>query len=153
MAEGVDTLASIERLKFSDGTLALDLMGSAGSAAKFLGTVAGKASLQNASLVGQVVSMIDGGASVSQLASLVVDSGALASVAGGSDAVRVSQLLMRNVLGSDGDAAILDTLVGALNTGQFTQSSLIVTVMQLELVSVQIDLVGLSQSGLMFTSV
>lgn len=37
--EGIDQLHNIERLRFSDGSLALDLNGNAGTVAKILGAV------------------------------------------------------------------------------------------------------------------
>ncbi len=43
-SQGVDTLVSIERLKFSDTLLAIDLEGNAGTTAKILGSVFGKES-------------------------------------------------------------------------------------------------------------
>ena len=59
-AEGTDTLVNMERLKFSDTKVALDIGGNAGSTAKILGAVFGRASLTNKDYVGIGLGLLDG---------------------------------------------------------------------------------------------
>lgn len=148
--EGADTLINIERLAFSDQNLALDLSGSTGTAVKLLGALAGSASLQNKALVGQVIGLADQGLSLGDLAALAVSSGVAANLASGADNTSFAKLLMRNLLGSDSNTALLDALTGALSAGAFTQGTLLAAVAALDMNSVNIDLVGLTQSGVAY---
>ena len=50
-----DTLVNVERIQFSDTSLALDISGNAGQAAKILGAVFGPASVKDSDPVGIVV--------------------------------------------------------------------------------------------------
>ena len=51
-AEGVDTLINVERLRFADITVAIDINGAAGMTAKILGAVFGAAAVQNKEYMG-----------------------------------------------------------------------------------------------------
>lgn len=110
----------------------------------------GSAGLQNQALVGQIIGLTDGGLSVAGLADLAISSGAAASLAGGADNTAFVKLLMRGVLGSDTNTDVLNSLVGALGAGQFTQASLLATVADLDINTANIGLVGLAQNGLAY---
>lgn len=146
--EGTDTLEGIERLSFSDVKVALDLDGNSGLAALLIGALLGKASLQNKALVGTVVGLIDGGQTLADLSQLVVTTGVVASLAGGTGNDSFVRLLLRNVIGSDSNAGMVSSLTGLLDDGVFTHAAMLTTVAGLELNKAQIDLVGLGQSGL-----
>lgn len=65
-------LQSIERLKFTDGSLALDFDGHAGQVVKMLGAVFGKAAIVNKQWVGIALSLLDNGVSYEQLGASVM---------------------------------------------------------------------------------
>lgn len=149
-AEGTDTLVGIERLQFSDVRLAFDLDGNAGAAALVLGALAGKGMLQDRALVGQVLNLLDSGMSIASLTEMAVSSGIVATLAGGSGNTDFVKLLLRNVVGSDSEVPIIESLTGALDSGAFTQAGMLAAAAQLEANKVQIDLVGLAQTGLAY---
>lgn len=149
--EGTDTLTNVERLVFRDERVAYDTAGSAGAAALMLGAVAGKASLQNKALVGSVLNLVDAGANLSKLAELAVSSGIVANLAGGADNLSFAKLLMRNIMGSNPDAVVADTVAGLVTSGAYTQASLLTTAAALDLNKTNIDLVGLAQTGLTYS--
>jgi len=148
LLEGADVLYGVERLSFADGKMAYDINGNAGAAALIIGTVVGKAALKNKELVGNVIEMLDSGSTVIGISENIVNSGVIDSLAGGSDNVSFVKLLMRNVLGSDGDATVVNSLSSALDLGFATKSSMLATASQLDATKLQIDLVGLSASGI-----
>lgn len=149
-AEGADTLVNIERVAFTDQKLAFDLSGSAGDTALLMGALLGAASLQDKALVGSLLGLADGGLNLAALADLAVGSGVVATLAGGSSNADVARLLMRNVLGSDADSALVNALSGLVDSGAFTQAGLIAAAAGLDVNKLQIDLVGLGQAGLAF---
>lgn len=65
--DGSDLLTGVERLKFSDKTVAIDLDGNAGITAKIIGAVFGKAALTNPTYVGIGLSYLDRNVSYSDL--------------------------------------------------------------------------------------
>ena len=146
--EGVDTLKGIERLEFSDVKLAFDLDGSAGHAALLMGCVAGKASLQNKALVGNALAWIPDNSSLADVSQSLVNEGIVATVAGGADNTSLVKLLMRNVLGSDSDVALVNSLTSLIDTGAYSQASMLTAASQLDANKIQVDLIGLSQTGL-----
>ena len=146
--DGVDMLNGIERLEFSDVKLAFDLDGSAGHAALLMGCVAGKASLQNKELVGDVLAWIPDNSSLADVSQLLVNEGIVATVAGGTDNTSFVKLLMRNVLGSDSDVALVNSLTSLIDTGAHSQASMLTAASQLDANKIQVDLIGLSQTGL-----
>ncbi len=152
-AEGSDTLSNIERLYFSDERVAYDTTGSAGTTALMLGALTGKASLQNKALVGTVMGLVDGGMTLATLSDLAVANGIVSSLAGGADNTSFAKLLLRNVLGSDADTALVDTVAGLVTSGAYTQASLLTVAAGLDANKLNVDLVGLAQTGLSYTVV
>lgn len=146
--EGTDTLTGIERLAFSDVKVAFDMDGSAGTAAMMMGALLGKSSLQNKALVGTVLGLTDAGQTLADLSQLVVSNGISTSLAGGAGNDSFVRLILRNVLGSDSNGELVTSLTTLLDSGVFTQSSLLATAAGLDLNKAQIDLVGLGQTGL-----
>ena len=72
-SDDTDYLTNIERLKFSDKSIAIDLDGNAGTTAKILGAVFGKESVLNKSYVGIGLSFLDAGWTYDNLAGLALD--------------------------------------------------------------------------------
>ena len=148
--DGIDTLTGMERLAFGDVKVAFDLDGTAGTAAMLMGSLLGKASLQDKALVGTVLGMLDSGQTLADLSQLVVNNGIAATLAGGSSNGSFVKLLLRNVLGSDTNSHLVNSMTGLLDTGFFSKASLLTAVAQLDANKLHIDLVGLSQTGLEF---
>jgi Ca2+-binding RTX toxin-like protein len=101
--DGTDTLSDIERLRFSDGTLALDISGNAAQAFRIY--QAAFARTPDAGGVGFWTGQIDTGTTLQQVAASFIDSGEFRSLYGQSpsDASFVDALY-QNVLGRAADA-------------------------------------------------
>jgi hypothetical protein len=94
--EGRDTLDQVERLVFSDQSLAFDLDGAAGSTARILGAVFGREAVANPVFVGIGLSLLDQGSSLDALMQLALD----ARLGAGFSAAAEVQLLFQNLIGS-----------------------------------------------------
>jgi Ca2+-binding RTX toxin-like protein len=146
---GQDQLVDIERLAFTDRRVAFDLVGgSAGSAALTIGAVLGRAALADRGLVATVVGFYDDGLSIEVISDLLVGSGLMAALAGDASNAGMSRLLLRNLLNAEPDEALVTAIAGLVDIGAFTQASLLSTAIQLDINAVNVDLVGLSISGL-----
>lgn len=143
-AEGSDTLTNMERLKFSDMSVALDLTGNAGTTAKILGAVFGPEGLANRQYVGIGLQLLDAGMSYAALmqAALAAKLGASASN------TAVVNLLYTNVIGSAPGAADLALYKGLLDSGAMTQASLGVLAADTTFNTTRINLTGLAGTGI-----
>lgn len=72
--EGLDHITGVERIKFNNVNLALDLEGNAGSVAKIIGAVFGRSEIDNKELVGAGLNLIDNGMSISDIAQFALES-------------------------------------------------------------------------------
>lgn len=140
-------LTSIERLQFSDAKLALDLDGAAGQVAKLIGAVFGAASVQLADYVGIGLSLADGGKTYLELAQTALD----ARLGTGASNTAIVTLLYTNVVGAAPSATELAFYVGLLDSHSQTPASLTTMAADTDLNQTHIDLVGLTQTGLLFT--
>jgi Ca2+-binding RTX toxin-like protein len=147
--DGHDTLTNIERLQFSDQSIALDLDGHAGTVAKILGAVFGKEAVANAQYAGIFLKLLDDGMSYQDLMQLALDT---KLGTGFSNAAEVN-LLYQNLVGSQPSQADLDYWTGTLASGQYSQASLGVMAADLELNATNINLADLAKTGLNFTSI
>lgn len=143
-ANDSDSLVNVERVIFSDKKLALDLDGNAGLVAKLLGTVFGKDAVKVPEYVGIGLNLIDGGMSYSELMQLALNE---RLGAGFTNEAEVD-LLFTNLAGSLPSATDRATFAGAIAAGQFTQVSLAIEASNHELSTTNINLVGLSETGL-----
>lgn len=148
--DGTDTLANIERLKFADTNIALDIDGNAGSVAKILGAVFGKQFLANKDYVGIGLSLLDGGMSYADVVALAVRTDVFAQLAGSRSNTDFVNFVYKNVVGSLPGAAELNYFVNLLNTGTQTQASLALLACETDLNKLNIDLVGLANTGIEF---
>lgn len=139
-----DTLTSIERLEFTDVKLALDLSGNAGTAAKILGAVFGKASLSSREYVGTALNLLDNGMSYRSL----MDAALNAKLGAGADSAAVVNLLFNNIVGAAPSASDLATYTGLLNSGQLARADLAVSAADHALNAANINLVGLATTGI-----
>jgi hypothetical protein len=140
------TLASVQRLSFSDTNVALDLDGHAGQTARILGSIFGADSVSNRQYVGIGLNLLDGGMGYADLMSLALQV-RLGKQFSNADEVR---LLYRNLVGQDPAPSDLGYWTSALDSGQFSKASLAVAAAGLDLNAVNIDLMGLSHHGLDF---
>ena len=143
---GSDKLINVERLKFNDKSIALDLDGVAGIAAKVIGAVLGKTQVQNPIFVGIGLSYLDKGMSYSDL-------GALAMKAVGSttnDAV--VSTLWKNVVGFDASAEQKAPYIKMLTDGM-KFGDLVVLAADTSFNTTNINLVGLAQTGIEYIPV
>lgn len=143
--DGADTLLQIERFMFSDTSLAVDLDGNAGTVAKILGAVFGKSSVANKEYVGIGLHFLDDlNYSFNDLMQLAIN------VRLGTDttAAQVVDLLYTNVVGLAPDAATRKSFTDLLDNHTFTVASLGVLAAETELNKANINLVGLTQTGL-----
>lgn len=145
--EGTDLLIGVERLLFSDASVALDLDGHAGMAVKVLGAVLGREAVHDKSLVGVSLGLFDAGLSSDAVATVLIEASLGAAV---SDEAFVAKVY-HNITGMAPSDADLAYYVGLLRSGVHTQASLALLAAETEANKVNIDLVGLSHSGVEFT--
>jgi Ca2+-binding RTX toxin-like protein len=119
-SDGTDTLTQIDRLKFYDGGLALDLSGDAGLVATTIGAVFGAASVQNAHYVGVGLQLLDQGSTYEALMQLALD----ARLGANASHKAVVDLLYTNVTGAAPTAAQEAPFVALLDSGQYTPATL-----------------------------
>lgn len=152
-AEGTDRLVNMERLQFKDGNLALDLDGTAGSAAQVIRALFGGKTLKVALYAGHAIKLLDDGMAYGDLVALAIslpEFGAQMPSRGNRDFVN---LVYQNVTGSAPDAGTLASLTGLLDSGAFTQVSLGVLAAQHAWNTGSTDLVGLAATGLAYTPI
>lgn len=144
---GIDTLSNIERLKFSDTNLALDITnGNAGLTAKILGGVFGTTSLSNKAYVGIGLNHLDGGMSYQNLILLALNAQLGANY---SNAAEVN-LLYQNLAGILPSTTDLNYWVATITSGQHTQASLAIFAADSSLNTNNIHLAGLALTGIQY---
>ena len=144
--EGTDTLSNVERLKFADGALALDLDGHAGTVAKVLGAVFGAGAVASPELVAVGLAVEDAGNfGTEQLAQLAVN----ARLGAGASNAAVVDLLFTNLVGHAPSAAEAAPFVQMLEHGT-SAGALAAMAAEHPLNLGHIDLVGLSATGLAY---
>jgi Ca2+-binding RTX toxin-like protein len=146
-SDDTDNLTNIERLQFSNGKLALDLDGNAGTAAKLIGTLLGKAALQNKELTGLVIGLLDQKYSPETIVNLGLSTPTFLSLAGSGSHEDFVKLVYQNVVGQPPSKEAIAPFVNQLNQGA-TQASLALIAADTSLLATQIDLVGLVLHGL-----
>jgi hypothetical protein len=146
--EGTDILSGVERLLFTDTRLALDLHGNAGLAIKVLGAVLGREAVHDKAMLGVSLGLYDAGHDSVAVASVLVNMVLGPSI---SDEAFVARLY-QNITGAAPSVAELALYVGMLRSGVHTQGSLAVMAAETGQNSLNIDLVGLVQSGIEYTA-
>jgi len=139
----MDLLNNVERLKFLDKSVAIDLEGHAGKAVKVIGAVLGKEAVKNPGFVGIGLSYLDNELSYSDLGLL-----ALNAVGATSNDAIVSKLWF-NLVGSTASASDKAPYIKMLADGM-KPGDLVVMAADLPLNVSNIDLVGLMQTGVEF---
>ncbi|WP_428001218.1 DUF4347 domain-containing protein [Acidovorax sp.] len=136
-------VTQVERVTFSDTKLALDLAGNAGQAAKLLGALGGPALLTNKGVVGEVIRLLDAGATSQTIAGIGLQA------LGVQTPNQVAQLLWTNVVGRAGTQAELKLITDLMASG-VSFNEVVVMAANLDATAVRIDLVGLTNKGLEF---
>lgn len=137
---------NIERIVFSDTSLALDINGSAGVTAKILGAVFGQGSLSNPfnpTHVGIGLNYLDGGMSYESLMALALNA------AGATTNTAVVNLLWTNLFGLAPTADQAAPYVAMLNSGT-TAGALGVMAADTSINTINISLVGLANTGISY---
>lgn len=148
--DGSDTLASVERLQFSDINLAFDLGAgeAAGNTVRIIGAAFGGENVAaHPDWVGAGLAFFQSGISAPAVCEIVID------VLGhpGNDAF--VSAVYENIVGAPPSAAERDLYVGLLagSGGPMTQAELLMFAANTEANALNIDLAGLQQSGVEFT--
>lgn len=144
--DGVDTLKNVEFIKFTDHSVALDIAGRAGTVAEILGGVFGAPYVRNQEFAGIGIGMAYGGYSDLALTDLAL-SVRLGAVRTNDDVVR---LLYTNIVHTQAQPSDMSYWGGLISSGQFTQGSLALMAVKTGLNHDNINLTGLSQTGLDF---
>ena len=145
-SDGTDYLTNIERLKFKDKFIAIDLDGNAGTTAKILGAVFGKESVSNKSYVGIGLNFLDTGWTYDNLAALALDA------AGAKTNDQIVSLLWTNVIGTKPTAADKQPFIALLENGMMA-GALAHLAADSSFNTTNINLVGLAQTGIEYIPV
>jgi Ca2+-binding RTX toxin-like protein len=144
--DGRDSLTGVERLLFQSSALALDIDGDAGKLALFIGAVFGKGAVSDQRLVGIGLRELDAGTSDNTLMEA-----AITGKVGASPSYRqVVDLLYGNIVGGIPSNEDAKYFVELLETGIYSIGSLGVWAASTDLNRVNVDLVGLTQTGLAY---
>ena len=139
-----DSLVNIERLQFTDTNVALDLDGNAGKTAKLLGAILGAEGVSNKVYVGAGLYFLDGGMTYEELMQAALDVVLGANASSSS----VVDLIWTNIVGPPTPADNLPQYSALIDNGTYTAAELAVAAADHSLNTTNIDLVGLSQTGL-----
>jgi uncharacterized delta-60 repeat protein len=146
LTEGMDTLINVERLQFSDKSIALDLDGNAGITAKLLVAIFGKQSITNKNYVGIGLSLLDSGWTYDNVAGLALNA------AGAITNDQVVTLLWANLLGFLPSSADKKPYISLLENGM-SQGALAQLAAEHSFTSDYIKVTGITQIGIEYLQV
>lgn len=142
-----DTLVNVERLSFADTRVALDLDGNAGRTVKLLGAFLGSEAITNKSFVGIGLQFLDAGGAYESLMEL-----AIKTVFGETpNSLSVVATFYQNITGHQAPENVMDTYSSLLDDGDLSVLSLSLQVADSEFNLSNIDLVGLSATGIEYS--
>jgi len=142
--EGLDLLLNVERVAFSDLSVALDLDGDAGTVARLIGTLVGPAAVRNPELVGIGLWLADSGTGGEALAAIAAEA-RFGSSPPHADVVRA---IWSNLTGTEIGAGDLALFTGLLANGTFNPASLAWAAANTPYAAAAIDLPALGNNGL-----
>ena len=142
------TLDSVERIKFSDLSIALDIDGNAGKVAKVLGAVFGANSLTNKDYVGIGLSFLDAGMDYKGLLELALT----AKLGQNYSSEAEIKLLYSNVFNLSPSATTLEVLKGLIENNYCSKSELAYVIAESSSNQTNVNLVGLAQTGIEYIS-
>lgn len=142
----VNTLVAIERLVFSDKGFALDIGGDAGEVARVILSAFGSGRLNQFLSAG--LQLVNDGLAVDALSRYVIESQLMALINGVETQLDFVDFVFKNVVGRPPESAELTLYNGYLESGFYSQSSLLAFAASTDWVSAQIidqaiDLVGI----------
>lgn len=144
--EGSDRLLEVERVHFSNISIAFDVTGTPQTAMRLLQTLTGHNGADNPVLLGQVMTRVDWGFSDLDLANAALEALNL------TDPMAVLNLAWRNVFGQNPDQETLLIAQNLFDEG-FTPGELVALGMNRPEITAKIDLVGIADTGLMYVPV
>jgi Ca2+-binding RTX toxin-like protein len=148
---GSDALTGVERLRFDDRSLALDVDGAAGDAATLIAALFGPSFVEVPEIVGIGLSLFDAGMTIGEVAELAVQTGAFVALAGSASNTHFVRFVYQNVFGEPlTDAATEASFVAMLDSGQLTKRDLAVAAASLAGSLGRVDLVGMAAEGLAY---
>ena len=150
-AQGVDSLANVERLVFEDRVVAFDVQANqgAGRAALLATGLLGPAALADAALMKTLTAYFDAGKGLLDAAVLLAGGPVLADLAGGAGHAALVRLLYRNVTGvAEPTSSQIAPYVAMLDSGRYSVPEFVAQAVVLDLLAVRIDLAGLALRGL-----
>ena len=142
-------LTNMERLHFSDASVALDINGNAGTTAKILGLVFGPDSVANKAYVGMGLNLLDGGMSYQDAMQAALN----AKLGPSFSTADEVNLAYQNLFGTRPTASEMSYWENAVASGQFTHASLAVMAAETGLNAEKINLIGLAHTGLEYLPV
>jgi serralysin len=148
-SEGRDVLNGIERLQFSDVSLALDLGGNAGTVAGILGAVFGADAVRDPALVGIGLRFADAGTSGEALVRLALEHSPLGA---NPTHQALVNLLYTNVVGAAPAAETQAYFTGLLETGRYDQAGLALMAAGSAENASHIGLAGIGAAGLPYVA-
>lgn len=148
LPDGADTLIDIERIRFSDTLLALDLDGNAGMTAKIIGAVFGADSVADTRLAGIGLNLLDSGTDYEALMQLAIHAALGDDVA---NHAAVIGLLYKNVVGFPPSTADEAYLVDLLDNSAHSVTSISIFAAETAINLENINFTGLSQAGLEYS--
>ena len=147
LADGSDTLTNIERLKFADEAVALDISGIAGQAYRIYQAAFNRAA--DAAGLGYWISVMDSGATLNNIAQGFVDSPEFKKLYGTNPTnAQVVAKMYDNVLHRTPDQAGYDYWVGVLDRAEASVAAVLATIG--ESPENQAALVGVMGNGIVF---
>jgi len=153
--DGTDTLSNIERFQFSDKGLAFDLglNTAGGNTVRIIGAAFDAPTIQaHPDYVGIGLDLFDAGMSMQQVCALALGTSLYLSLAGSARNVDFVNTVYQNVVDAPPSQGERDFYVGLLvgSGGTMTQAELLVLAANADVNAVNINLVGLQQSGAEF---
>jgi hypothetical protein len=143
-ASNSDNLVNVERIEFSDMSVALDVSGPAGQVAKILGSVFGKSYVSNTVFAGIGFAYLDGGMSYLDLCGLA------AGAAGLSTPDLLVTTLLRNTTGTEPTALSKSSYLQSISNGA-SYASVVQQIADSSANAQSIKLTDLANTGLAYT--
>ena len=142
------TLNQVERIHFPDLNLAFDLSGNAGCTAEILGAVFGPSAISNRAYVGIGLNLLDKGTSLQNLVILALNVVLGPNITNEQEI----QLINKNIFGSSLSSSTISSYINMITSGQYSQADFAIMEMQGSQNLTNINLTGLIQTGIAYTS-
>jgi len=139
-----DSLKNIERIEFEDSKLALDLDGNAGITAKILGAFLGASGIERTDLVGVGLDLLDSGTTYESFLQAALDAVFGPSPSGAT----LVNHFYGTLTGQSAPQSLIEQYGSLIDNGSLSPVSLAMQVAEYELNLQNIDLVGLSTTGI-----